>query len=223
MEAEKTKAAGEVPKLAGKAARPKTNGLELLVRAAIGLWSDAISAKGVTRKTRFNSPRELFCGLGYPVGPRSENFLQILMDKANTNGTVSVENTVEAVETAYDVDVERAKTPQDQYDNAFYAVPSRDVDEELDIQDVLMNAVRHAVALDLKYVADPEQPDKVVLDYLEDWLSHVPFTEALQGLQTFIKRGSDIPLEDRHYLRENLGENKAICEDPSVAHWFPKE
>lgn len=216
MEAKKkTKAAGEAPKLAGKAARPETNGLKFLARAAIGLEAEAIFADGVTAETRFNSPQALMSGYKYDVGPRFVRCLEKLMNKASRRGTVSVQSTVDAVEAAFDVKVPPGNDPEGTVDHAIYALPEEE-------QEFFLNATYNSVAIDLDYVKDPKRTDEEVWAYLAYWFDRVPSEDALEALKAFISRKPDISLEHRCFTREHLEENQGICDDESVAWWFSK-
>lgn len=222
MEANQKKtAAGEVPKsmsprAAGKAAQPKINGLKFLVLAARGLQDDAIFADGVTTATRFDSPRELMSGYKYDVGPRFVRCLEKLMNKATRRGTVSIQNTVDAVETAFGVKVPPGNDPEETLDHAIYALSEEE-------QEVFLNAMYNSVAIDIKYVKDPKRSDEEVWAYLAYWFDRVPYEDALDALKAFISRKPDISLEHRCFTREHLEENQGICDDESVAWWFSKQ
>lgn len=226
MEAKKkTKAAGEVPKVAGKAARPKINGLKFLARAAIGLEAEAIFADGVTTATRFDSPQALMSGYKYDVGPRFVRCLGKLMSTASRRGTVSVQSTVDAVEAAFDVKVPPGNDPEETLDHAIYALPMGDpeADGVDDPQDVFTNAMYNSVAIELSFVKDPKRSDEDVWAYLAYWLDRVPYEDALEALRAFISRKPDISLEHRLSTRKHLNENQKICDDESVAWWFSKQ
>ena len=215
-EKKKTKAAGEVPKVAGKAARPRINGLKFLARAAIGLEAEAIFADGVTTATRFDSPQALMSGYKYDVGPRFVRCLGKLMSTASRRGTVSVQSTVDAVEAAFDVKVPPGNDPEETLDHAIYALPEED-------QEVFLNATHNSVAIDLDYVKDPKRTDEEVWAHLAYWFDCVPCEDALEALQAFISRKPDISLEHRCSTREHLEKNQKICDDESVAWWFSKD
>ena len=218
---QKTKAAGEVPKsmspkLAGKAARPETNGLKFLVLAARGLEPDAVFADGVTTQTRFDSPRKLMSGYKYDVDPRFVRCLETCMNNASSRGTVSVQSTVEAVETAFGGKVAPGDDPEGTLDNAIYALPEEE-------QEFFLNATYNSVAIDLDYVKDPKRSDEDVWAHLAYWFDRVPYEDALEALRAFISREPDISLEHRCFTREHLEENQGICDDESVAWWFSKQ
>lgn len=204
------------PKLAGKAAQPRINGLKFLARAAKCLQDDAIFADGVTTATRFDSPQALMSGYKYDVGPRFVRCLGKLMSTASRRGTVSVQSTVDAVEAAFDVKVPPGDDPEGTLDNAIYALPEEE-------QEIFLNATYDTVAIDLDYVKDPKRTDQEVWAYLAYWFDRVPYEDALEALQAFISRKPDIPLDHRCSTRENLGENQKICDDESVAGWFSKQ